>query len=174
MLAVLMTASLAMVACDGGAAQSVSSPTTTVQTALSATDGAQVAVGGIVQSIEKPTRAVSGALIQVIQGTNAGKSAVSDDTGSFAIFGLTPGPAAVRVSKNGFETWTSKGFDLQNDTKLAVELFLAPPLNPSGATATGRCNDGSWTWASSRVDACMSNGGLAYGVCPGPLCKSGM
>jgi hypothetical protein len=174
MLAVLMTASLAMIGCDGGAAQSVSSPTSTVKTAVSATDAAQFAVGGIVQSIEKPTRTVSGALIQVVQGANAGKSAVSDDTGAFAIFGLTPGPAAVRVSKNGFQTWTSKDFDLQNDTKLAVELFPAPPANSSGATATGRCNDGSWTWVSARAEACVSNGGLAYGVCPGPLCKTGM
>jgi hypothetical protein len=174
MLAVLMTASLAMVACDGGVVQSVSSPTTTAQPAVSATDGTQFAVGGIVQSIDKPNRAVGGALIQIMQGANAGKSAVSDETGSFAIFGLTPGPATVRVSRNGFQTWTSKDFDLQHDTKIAVELFTAPPTNASGATATGRCNDGSWTWASSRADACVNASGLAYGVCPGPLCKSGM
>jgi hypothetical protein len=174
MLAVLMTASFAMVACDGGVAQSVSSPTTTAQAAVSATDAAQFAVGGIVQSIDKPTRAVGGALIQITQGVNAGKSAVSDDTGSFAIFGLIPGSAKVQVSKNGFQTWTSKDFDLQNDTKIAVELFPVPPANSSGATATGRCDDGSWTWTSSHADACANNGGLAYGVCPGPLCKTGM
>ena len=174
MLAVLMTASLATVACDGGGVQSVSSPTTTAQAAASATDRTQFAVGGIVQSIEKPTRAVSGALIEVMQGPNVGKSAVSDDTGLFAIFGLTPGPANVRVSKNGFQTWASKDFDLQSDAKLAVELFPMPPTTSSGAVATGRCNDGSWTWTSSRGDVCVNNGGLAYGVCPGPLCKTGM
>ncbi len=173
-LPVLMTASLAMVACDGGAVQSVSSPTTTAQAAVSATDGTEFAVGGIVQSIDKPNRAVGGALIQIMQGANTGKSTVSDETGSFAIFGLTPGPATVRVSRNGFQTWTSKDFDLQHDTKIAVELFTAPPTNSSGATATGRCNDGSWTWASTRADACVNGSGLAYGVCPGPLCKSGM
>src|SRR5262245_50128813 len=171
-LAVFMTASLAMAACDGGIPQSVSSPTAPAQTSTSATDTA-FAVGGMVQSIEKPTRAVSGALIQVMAGPNAGKSAVSDDTGSFAIFGLTPGPTKVQVSKNGFQAWTSKDFDLHGDTKLAVELFPTPPTNASG-TATGRCNDGSWTWTTSRGDACVNNGGLAYGVCPGPLCKSGL
>jgi hypothetical protein len=172
MLAVLMTASLTMAACDGGVPQSVSSPTASVQASTPATDTA-FAVGGMIQSIEKPTRAVSGALIQVVQGPNAGKSAVSDGTGSFAIFGLTSGPAKLQVSKNGFQTWTSKDFVLQGDTKLAVELFPTPPTNASGA-ATGRCNDGSWTWATSRGEACVNNGGLAYGVCPGPLCKSGM
>lgn len=170
----MMTASLATVACDGGVAQSVSSPTAAAQPASSATDNTQFAVGGIVQSIEKPNRAVGGAVIQITQGANAGKSAVSDDTGSFAMFGLTPGPATVQVSKNGFVTWTSKDFDLRNDTKLAVELFPTPATNSSGAVATGRCNDGGWTWATSRADACVNNGGLAYGVCPGPLCKTGM
>ena len=87
-----------------------------------------------------------------MQGPNAGKSAVSDSTGSFAIFGVTPGPAKVQVSKGGFQSWTSKDFDLQGDTKLAVELFPAPPTNASGA-ATGRCNDGSWTWSTSHSDA---------------------
>jgi carboxypeptidase family protein len=173
-LPVLMTASLAMAACDGGVPQSVSSPTASAQASTSATDTAQFAVGGIVQSIEKPTRALSGARIEVTQGPNAGKSAVSDDTGSFAIYGLTSGPAKVQVSKGGYQTWASKDFDLQGDTKIAVELFPTPPTNSSGAAATGRCSDGSWTWAASRGDACVNNGGLAYGVCPGPLCKSGL
>jgi hypothetical protein len=171
-LAVLMTVSLTMVACDGSVPQSVSSPTAPAQASTPATD-TTFAVGGIVESIEKPTRTVSGALIQIMQGPNAGKSAVSDSTGAFAIFGLTAGPAKVQVSKGGFQAWTSKDFDLQGDTKLAVELFPTPPTNGSGA-ATGRCNDGSWTWSTSRSDACVNNGGLAYGVCPGPLCKSGL
>jgi carboxypeptidase family protein len=170
----MMTASLATVACDGGVAQSISSPTTAAQPGSAATDNTQFAVGGIVQSIEKPNRAIGGAVIQITQGANAGKSAVSDDTGSFAIFGLTPGPAKVQVSKNGFVTWTSKDFDLQKDTKLGVELFPTPATSSSGTVATGRCDDGSWTWATSRADACVNNGGLAYGVCPGPLCKTGM
>lgn len=174
MLAMLITTSLAMMACDGGRVQSVSAPTADVQPTSPATDGALFAVGGIVQSVEKPTRIVGGALIEIAQGPNAGRSTVSDDTGSFAIFGLTPGPAMVRVSRNGFQPWTSKDFNLQKDTKLAVELFVAPPVNASGATATGRCNDNSWTWSTSRADACVNNQGLAYGVCPGALCKSGM
>jgi hypothetical protein len=171
-LAMLMTASLAMAACDGGVPQSVSSPTASAQPTSSATDNAQFAVGGMVQALEKPTRAVSGAVIEITQGPNAGKSVVSDETGSFAIYGLASGPALVRVTKNGYQPWTSKSFDLQSDTKIAIELFPMPPTNASGASATGRCNDGSWTWASSYGAACLNNGGLAYGVCPGPLCKA--
>jgi carboxypeptidase family protein len=173
-LSVLMTASLAMAACDGGVPQSVSGPTASAQTSTSATDTAQFAVGGLVQSIEKPARAISGARIELTQGPNAGKFAISDDTGSFAIYGLTSGPAKVQVSKNGYQAWASKDFDLRADTKIAVELFPTPPASSSGAAATGRCSDGSWTWTASRSDACVNNGGLAYGVCPGPLCKSGM
>src|SRR5262245_60644072 len=146
-LAVLLTASLTMVACDGNGVQSVSSPTATAQPTAPATDSNSFAIGGIVQSIDKPTRAVGDALIEVIQGPNAGKSTVSDASGSFAIFGLTAGPAKLRVSRNGFQAWTSKDFDVQNDTKIAVELFPEPPTNSSGTTATGRCNDGGWTWS---------------------------
>jgi hypothetical protein len=171
-LAVLMIASLTMVACDGNSVQSVSSPTATAQPASPATNNAGLAIGGIVQSIDKPTRIVNGALIEVIEGPNTGKSVVSDNTGSFAIFGLTAGPAKIRVTGSGFQAWTSKDFDFQSDVKIAVELFPTPPTNASGATATGRCNDGGWTWSSSRADACVNNSGLAYGVCPGPFCKS--
>ena len=40
---------------------------------------------------------------------------------AFAIFGLAPGPARVQVSKSGFQARASKDFDLQSDTKIAVE-----------------------------------------------------
>lgn len=172
-LAVLMTASLAMAACDGGVPQTVSTPTTSAQPATRASDDPNPwAVGGMIQSIEKPNRAISGAVIEITQGPNAGRTTVSGADGSFAIFGLAAGRASVRATKGGYQAWTSKDFDLQSDTKLAIELFPTPPVNSSGASATGRCNDGGWTWSSSRADACANNGGLAYGVCPGPLCKS--
>jgi pectin methylesterase-like acyl-CoA thioesterase len=175
MLALLITASFTLVACDGRIPQSVASPTGGAQASTGATDGAnQYAVGGMVQSIEKPTRAVSGAVIEVTQGVNRGKFAVSDDSGSFAIYGLAPGAIKVQVSKGAFDVWASKDFDLQADTKIAVELFPAAPRNSSGAAATGRCKDGTWTWTTSRTEACVNSGGVAYGVCPGPLCKSGM
>ena len=126
-LAVLMTASLTMAACDGGVSQSISSPSTTVQPTSSATDNTGFAVGGVVQSIEKPMRAVGGARVEVMQGPNIGKFAVTDDTGAFAIFGLTPGRVTIQVSKTGYQAWASKDFDVESDTKIAVELFPAPP-----------------------------------------------
>ena len=174
-LAVLMSATVTMVACDGGVAQSVSSPSVSIQSGTSASDNPNpYVVGGMILSIEKPSRGISGALIQLTQGPNAGKSVVSDSDGSFAIFGLAPGRSTIQVSKSGYQTWSSKDFDLQSDNKLAIELFPTPPTNSSGASATGRCNDGGWTWSTSLADACANNGGIAYGVCPGRLCKSGV
>jgi hypothetical protein len=174
-LAMLMTVGFALAACNGGGPQSVSSPTATAQASTGVSDNpTPYAIGGMIQSIEKPSRGLAGARIEITQGVNAGKSAVSDDSGSFAIFNLASGSAILRVSKDGYLPLSSKVFDLQADTKFAIELFPTPPTSGSGASATGRCNDGGWTWSSSRTDACANNGGLAYGVCPGPLCKSGI
>ncbi len=55
-----------------------------------------------------------------------------------------------------------------------VDLWLAPmpPKNSTGATATARCNDGSWSWAQTGADACSNDGGVAYPVCPGVLCPN--
>jgi hypothetical protein len=166
-----MAGSLAIAGCGRGEL-TATSPTTPSAGTFAVASGPSI--GGMVQSIEKPTRGLIGARIDITSGANAGKFAVSDDTGSFGLLGLAAGPTRLHVSKTGYEAWSSKDFDLQADTKLAIELFPTPPANSSGARATGRCNDGSWTWSASRADACVNNGGMAYGVCPGPLCKSGV
>ena len=173
MLALVTVAGLMAIACNGGASQSPTSPTPSAASAVTiATDIAKrYAIGGIVQSVEKPARIVSGARVEVTQGADSGTFTVSDDTGSFALMGLTPGEMKLQVSKPGYQTWT-KDLLLVADSKIAAELFTVPPTNSSGTAATGRCNDGSWTWAQTRADACVTGGGLAYGVCPGPLCKS--
>ena len=59
---------------------------------------------------------------------------------------------------------------MDRDREIDLELFPTPPLNPAGASATARCVDGSWSWAATRGDACTANGGVVYGVCPGPMC----
>jgi hypothetical protein len=168
---VAMVGSLIMAACGRGELTVTAPSTSSAGTFVAA---AGPSIGGMVQSIEKPTRGIAAARIEVIEGANAGKFAMSDDTGSFALLGLTAGSARLQVSKSGYESWTSKPFDLQADTKLGIELFPSSPANASGTRATGRCNDGSWTWSTSFVDACANAGGLAYGVCPGPLCKSAL
>ena len=168
-VAIAMVGSLMLAGCGRG----VLTATTPSDTSAAGTGSAGApAVGGMIESIEKPTRGISGALIQITRGPNAGKSTVSDDSGSFAILDLVPGPVGLQVSKSGYEVWSSKDFDLTSATKLAIELFPTPPVNSSGSPATGRCNDGGWTWDASPAAACTNNGGLAYGVCPGPLCKA--
>jgi hypothetical protein len=51
-------------------------------------------------------------------------------------------------------------------------MYPTPATNPSGATATARCKDGTWTWATTVAEACTANGGILYGVCPGALCAA--
>ena len=59
---------------------------------------------------------------------------------------------------------------MDHDREIDVELFPTPPVNAAGASATARCGDGSWRWALTRGEACTANGGVVYGICPGPLC----
>jgi hypothetical protein len=173
MLALVTVVGLVAVACNGGTSQSPTSPTPSAASGVTiASDVAKrYAIGGVVQSVEKPARLVSGARVEVAQGADSGTFTISDDTGSFVLMGLTPGQMRLQVSKSGFQSWTRDLF-LDADSKIAAELFTVPPTNSSGAAATGRCNDGGWTWTQTRGDACVTGGGLAYGVCPGPLCKA--
>lgn len=168
-----MVIGVVTIACSG-TSQTLTSPS------QSATSGATVepndgmkhyAIGGMVVSVEKPSRSLSDARVDVIAGANAGASTVSDSSGTFALMGLTPGTLTLLISKAGFQTWMTRDLLLDSDAKVVAELFPIPPTNASGP-ATGRCNDGSWTWARTLPEACMNAGGIAYGVCPGPLCKS--
>jgi hypothetical protein len=114
---------------------------------------------------------VPDAKIEIAAGTDAGRFVFSDASGNFVLTGVNGGPVALRVSKAGYQTWSESGMTLMADRKVSMELFPQPPTNGSGATATARCGDGSWSWAQMMAAACTSNGGVAYGVCPGALCK---
>jgi len=59
---------------------------------------------------------------------------------------------------------------IDGDKQIEVVMYPTPPTNAAGETATGRCKDSTWTWTSSIPNACTDHGGLAYGVCPGPMC----
>jgi hypothetical protein len=41
---------------------------------------------------------------------------------------------------------------------------------PGGGFTTGMCHDSTWTCSTDPVSACLSRGGLACVLCPGPLC----
>lgn len=169
---VIVISSLCTAAC-GGASGAVTSPTPSSASPSPVTPETpkSYAIGGMVTAVEKPTRFVKDARVEITSGANAGRFVVSGADGSFALMDLLPGAGTLRVSKTDFQSW-SQEFSLDNDLKIAAELFPAPPANQNGATATGRCNDGAWTWAQTLPEACILNGGIAYGVCPGPLCKT--
>lgn len=168
----LVVGAFTCVACGDGAAKSVSSPTPATAAVESSAEGTkQHNITGTIMSVEKPGRYVADAKVEVV-GADAGRITQSDASGNFVLANVTAGTVSLRVSKAGYQTWTRDGISLDGDRKVAVELFVEPPTDASGATATGRCNDGSWTWAPIIAAACTNNGGLAYGVCPGPLCKA--
>lgn len=175
LVAIVTVAGFTCVACGDGLRQTISSPTPSVaSTALEPTSGEakQHNITGTIMSVEKPTRFVVEAKIEIVSGVDAGRFTHSDANGDFVLAGVSAGPVSLRVSKEGFETWTREGILLADDQKIGVELFILPPTDANGVSATGRCNDGSWTWALVSGAACTRNGGLAYGVCPGALCKS--
>jgi len=170
---VLVVAAFTCVACGDSALQSVSSPTpATAATGPSAEGAKQHNITGTIMSVEKPGRYVADATVAIVGGADAGRTTQSDSSGNFVLANVTAGTVSLRVSKTGYQTWMKDAILLDGDRKVAVELFVEPPTDASGVAATGRCNDGSWTWAQVIAAACTNNGGLAYGVCPGPLCKS--
>lgn len=161
-------------ACGKGPLETVSTPTlTNVSSAPSPTTQGdkQFNITGTVLSIEKPMCCVPDAKIEIADGADAGRFVFSDAAGNFVFTGVNGGPVALRVSKAGYQTWSEGSMTLAADRKVSMELFPQPPTDGSGASATARCADGSWTWAQLMAAACTSNGGVAYGVCPGALCK---
>ena len=61
---------------------------------------------------------------------------------------------------------------MSSDERISVNLYQTPPTDASGASATARCNDGSWSQATTRQDARTADRGVASRVCPGPLCAT--
>jgi Carboxypeptidase regulatory-like domain/Bacterial Ig-like domain (group 2) len=123
-------------------------------------------MGGTVAEAAPNVRQIAGARVQIIGGGHT----FSDDRGAFAITGLPAGRTMVEFSKDGYQTFENEVVLGNSDTQLTVNLYPTPPKGADGTSATARCNDGSWSWAQTRTDACAANGGMAYAVCPGPLC----
>lgn len=115
----------------------------------------------------KPLAAVT---VRVTDGPGAGRSTVSDSQGRFGFTEFPAGPVSLEAVKDGYVTWKLNGLVLEFDHEVDVVMFPTPPKDTSGASATARCNDGSWSWAQTRAAACTANGGVAYAVCPGPMC----
>jgi len=123
-------------------------------------------ISGFVMEVAPNARPVSGARVQIVVGGHA----LTDDRGAFAISGLPAGRTLIEFSKDGYQTLETDATIVDHDLTVTANLYPTPPKNADGATATARCNDGSWSWASTRAEACAANGGIAYAVCPGTLC----
>jgi hypothetical protein len=130
------------------------------------------ALSGIAQETPPTQRPLDGVKITLIQGPDMGKSIISDSFGMFRLSPLKPGVIGVEAVKDGYYLWRVTNLTLDRDQDVSVILFPTPPKDGSGAFATARCNDGSWSWAMTRAEACTANGGIAYTVCPGPLCQT--
>jgi len=106
---------------------------------------------------------IAGARVSVAPGSAA--DLLTDASGNFSFPPLKGGPYTVTVRRDGFITQT-RPVTLTRDTRADFPLL---PVPPAGATA--RCKDRTWSFAADRSSACARNGGVAYFVCPGPLCQ---
>ena len=129
---------------------------------------------GAVRESVPNSQPVAGARVAITAGPNAGMSALSDRAGTFTFASLSAGIVSMEATKEGYLTALPESFMLSADRDVDVFIVQVPPTDASGATATARCYDGTWSWAQTRDDACTANGGIAYPVCPGPLCPQGV
>jgi hypothetical protein len=109
-----------------------------------------------------------------VQVTTAGEgelSVMSDANGKFTFPSLPNALVEIEATKDGYLLWKVSNMGMGSDKVIEVNLYPTPPKNASGDSATARCKDASWSWSSSVSDVCSNNGGIAYTVCPGPLCS---
>lgn len=116
-------------------------------------------------------KVVPGVTVQVTEGADAGQSTVTDAGGLYRFDALRTGPLTLEARKSGYLLWRVTNLMVDRDRQIQIVLFPMPPKNEAGADATARCADGTWSWAQTRAEACPANGGVAYAVCPGPLCE---
>jgi hypothetical protein len=127
---------------------------------------------GVVKETAPASRSLSGVQLQVTGGPGAGTTVTSDPNGVYRLT-VPGGVAAIEARRDGYFVWRIGNLTVDKDyPQLDVTLYPSTPTNTAGASATARCNDGSWSWAPSRADACVANGGIAYTTCPGALCLS--
>ena len=94
-----------------------------------------------------------------------------DATGSYMFPDLSMGKVSLVVTLEGYQPWQLNNLPLPGNTLEDPWLVPVPPRNTNGVAATARCRDGAWSWELDQTLACKANGGIAYLVCPGPLCR---
>jgi hypothetical protein len=128
------------------------------------------AVSGVVTEGAPTTGPLANVKILITSGVDTGAVVLTDAKGTFRFNTITAGVISMDATKDGYLLWRVTNLTIDHDRELDLELFPTPPVNAAGANATARCGDGTWSWAPTRGEACTANGGVIYGVCPGPLC----
>jgi hypothetical protein len=120
---------VSLVSCGGGS-ESPTSPTSNP----TPTPQAQTFTlsGRVTETAPTQTTVVVGATVSVVDGANAGKSAVSDSTGNYSIAGLQRGGFTVNATAEGY-AGTSTGVDLTANRTQNFALALSGPRNRFGA-----------------------------------------
>jgi hypothetical protein len=95
-------------------------------------------------------------LVQVTEGVNAGKSATTDSTGTYAIAGLTPGTFIMSASAVSYQT-TARQVAVATDTR--VDFVLQRPCNPPAPPGFL-----GWSSASSPTGSVQLSWGPATGT----------
>jgi hypothetical protein len=129
------------------------------------------AISGVAIETPPSGKVVSGVVVQVTEGPDAGLTATTDEGGLYRFAALRTAPLTLEARKSGYLLWRVTNLMLDRDRQLEIVLFPTPPKNADGVDATARCNDSTWSWAQTRTEACAANGGIAYTICPGPLCE---
>lgn len=131
------------------------------------------AVFGVVTEVIPALKPVSGVRLQMTSETGARTTVTSDAGGIYRFTSVAPGVMSIEAGRDGYLMWRVTNLMVTNeDRQLEVVLYPTPPTDATGASATSRCADGTWSWSETRAGACAVNGGIAYTVCPEVLCHS--
>ncbi len=128
------------------------------------------ALTGVAHEVLPGTRVLDNVRIAITTGADAGTAVTSDASGQFRFASVSASRVSLEATRDGFQLWRMTNLMIDKDMRIEVVMFPTPPTNAAGQPATGRCKDATWTWSTSIPDACTDHGGLAYGVCPGPMC----
>ena len=127
-------------------------------------------LSGVAHEVTPGTQVLGNARITITTGPDTGTAVTTDASGQFRFASVSASRVSLEATRDGFQLWRMTNLTIDKDTRIEVVMYPTPPTNAAGQTATGRCKDSTWTWSTSIPDACTDHGGLAYGVCPGPMC----
>jgi hypothetical protein len=104
----------------GSAGSTSTSPTTPTPTATTPTPAPTYKVTGTVTD-QQTGRGIASAVVQVLDGTDANKAAVTAADGTFSLAGLVPADITLRVTATGYVALT-KAMALKSDARLDAVL----------------------------------------------------